>query len=341
MGARHTEKEVSHMRDPRTESWLKAEGITYEYREAVLLDAIDVEASHKNQARVKGKALIDDLVERYTLFYIDSVDMPALVVKPTKDNLDKFWILDGNQRYAAAVDAELKVHDMFVVDHATDEMATTLLCWTANSRNGDAGTPLDHRMQASHFHKLWPHVQLAIVARKFGLRESTLTSFLRLEKVDARLSEFGLESSQISKPNREKLHTTVDSDIRFREAAKFLQETGIVGNLADEFWADFRRARTDADVVALVERWRQRGDVAALLRDKRLHRAPIPKSKIKQTVERVQSVVRFLQKNADPVSLEVASGNEVRDLIASLAQASTLARDVLKQFEKNAPGAAA
>ena len=328
------------MRDPRIENWLKAEGVTYEYREAVPLEAFDLQTSRANQARV-NKPILDDLVERYALAYMDEVDMPALVAVPKKQNPSLLMILDGNQRHAAAAEAEKLTVDCFVVDPGIDEMTRTMLCWTANNKNGEPGTVLDHKLQAAHFHKLWPHVHLSIVARKFGLKEATLASFLRLERVDARLAEFGLESSQISRPNREKLHTVVEADVRFREAAKFLQETGIVGNLADEFWADYRRARTDADVVALVERWRQRADVAALLRDKRLHRAPIPRSKIKQTVERVQSILRFLQKNPDPISLEVVSSDEVRSLITSLQQAQLVARDVLKQFEKNAPGAAA
>jgi len=328
------------MRDPRIESWLKAEGVTYEYREAVPLDAFDITTSHANQARV-NKPIIDDLVERYALAYIEGVDLPAVLAKPKKSDASKLMILDGNNRFDGAVEAELKALDCFVVDAATDDMTTTLLCWTANTKNGDAGTPLDHKLQAAHFHKLWPHVQLAIVARKFGLKEATLNSFIRLEKVDARLVEFGLDSSAISRPNREKLHTTIDADVRFREAAKFLQESGIVGNLADEFWADFRRVRSDADVVALVERWRQRSDVAALLRDKRLHRAPVPKSKIKQTIERANSILRFLQKNPDPVSMQVVSVEEVRELLRTLNQANVVARDILKQAEKLNPGAAA
>lgn len=338
MGARYT-KEVTDVRDPRIESWLLAEGVTYEYREAVPLDAFDLQTSRANQARV-NKPILDDLVERYALAYMDEIDMPALVAKPLKKDPNLLMILDGNQRHAAAAEAERTVVDCFVVDANIDDMTTMLLCWTANSKNGDAGTVLDHKLQAAHFHRLWPHVQLAIVARKFGLRQETLASFLRLEKVEARLAEFGLDSSQISRPNREKLHTTIESDVRFREAAKFLQETGIVGNLADEFWADYRRARSDADVVQLVERWRQRSDVAALLRDKRLHRAPIPKSKIKSTVERMQAILRFLQKNPDPISLEVVSGEEVRSLIQTLQQAQIVARDVLKQFEKSSTVAA-
>lgn len=300
------------MEDPRIEHWLTSEGVKWEYMPAVALVDIDLEASKRNQARVNAP-ILEDLVERYTLAYIDGAEFPPLIAY--KNDAGRVVLLDGNQRAAAAIDSERQVIDLYLCSEL-DEMRRTALCWTANSLNGDPGSQLDRLLQAKAFHLRYPGLPREEVARRFRIKPEKFTRDLRGDEVDARLHQFGLDPESFSATNKDRLHAYMASDVQFREAAKLIQEAGLKGGLAAEFWSDIRRARTEKDALEVIETWRNRQDVQDLLRSKRFNRPHIPKSRMQQLLERLDGIRRFLERYPDLVSLEVAGSDEVMTLAA-------------------------
>jgi hypothetical protein len=321
------------VRDPRIEQWLESEGIHFSYEELVDLGEFDVEASKQNQARVNAP-LIEDLVERYTLALIDGADLPAMLGKRReKDN--RIVLLDGNQRLAAHLEAERTATDVYIVRNI-DEAQEVALCWTANTLNGDAGTPLDRMLLAKHFHRRFPGFPNNEVARRFKIKPTTFNNALREDEVVSKLSGFGLDPDSISNPNKSHLHVYINNDVQFREAAKLIQEAGLVGQLANEFWADIRRARSEGQVMEVIEAWRERPEVQDAIRRKRLHRPFIPKSKVKEALDKMNALIRHLERYPDPISLEIVSREELNELLTRHKYLGTRLVGYLKLFDARA-----
>lgn len=317
------------MQDPRIEHWLTTEGIKWEYLPAVAISDIDVEASKRNQARVNAP-ILEDRVEQYTLAYIDGAEFPPLVAY--RADSGRLVLLDGNQRLAAASDAERQMVDCYLVSQL-DDMARTALCWTINYLNGDPGTQLDRLLQAKQFHLRYPGLPNKEVARRFRIKEAQLDRELRGDEVNARLHQFGLDPEAFSATNKDRLHTYIADDVRFREAAKLIQEAGLKGGLAAEFWADIRRARTEKDALDVIETWRNREDVQALLRAKRFNRPHIPRSRMQQLLERLDGIRRFLDRYPDLVSLEVAGHDEVMTLASRYKALGPVINTLVRQAQ--------
>jgi hypothetical protein len=319
------------VKDPRIEAWLDSEAVQWTYEELVPLTDFDAEASKHNQARVQAP-IIEDLVERYTLALIDGADLPAVIGKRRdKDNM--VVLIDGNQRLAAHVEAERTAIDCYLI-HGTNDAKEIALCWTANKLNGDAGSALDRMLQAKHYHKLYPNFPSKEVARLFGIKESTFSNSLREDEVTQRLHDFGLDADAINATNKHRLHTYIRSDVTFREAAKLCQEANLVGNQAQEFWADVRRAKTDTAVQDVIRAWRERPDVQDTIRRKRLGRPRIPASKMQWALKNINSLIHHLERNPDPSSLEVNGRAELLELLARYKHLGPLINGLLKQFDE-------
>ena len=209
------------MEDPRIEHWLTTEGVKWEYLPSIAIADIDIEASKRNRG-ARQRAGHEDLVERYTLAYIDGNEFPPLIAYRADNG--RFVLLDGNQRCAAAAEAERPTLDVYLVRELTDEKRTSI-CWTANALNGDAGSALDRMLQAKMFHQRYPVIPRAEVARRFRIRPEKFERDLRGDEVEARLTQFGLDPD-MSLTNKDRLHAYLDDDVRFREAAKLVQEAG-------------------------------------------------------------------------------------------------------------------
>jgi hypothetical protein len=300
------------VQDPKIEHWLTTEGVKHQYLAEVPVTDIDIEASKRNQARVNAP-ILEDVVERYTLAYIDGAEFPPVIAY--RADSGRLVLLDGNQRLSAAIDAERQFIDCYEC-FDLDDMHRTALCWTANSLNGDPGSQLDRMLQAKQFHLRYPGLPREEVARRFRLKPEKFARELRGDEVNARLNQFGLDPESFTYTNKDRLHAVIDQDVQFREAAKFIQETGLKGQLAADFWADLRRARSEKDALEVIEQWRGRDDVQALLRAKRFNRPHIPRSRMQQLLERFDNLRRFLERYPDLVQLEVAGHDEVM-LLAS------------------------
>jgi hypothetical protein len=320
------------VKDPRVEAWLVSEGIGFTYEELVPLTQFDAEASKRNQARVNAP-IIEDLVERYALALLDGADLPAMLGK-RRDKDHMIVLLDGNQRLAAHVEAERAAADCYLV-HGINEAQETVLCWTANKINGDAGTSLDRLLQAKHYHQLYPNFPNKEVARQFGIKPMRFDAALREDEVVARLGDFGLDPDLISGPNKARLHSYIKSDVTFREAAKFCLEASLVGNQAQEFWADVRRAKTDTAVQDVIKTWRERPDIQDVIRRKRLGRPFIPRSKMQYALERINGLIRHLERYPDLAALEVNGREEVLHLLARYKHLGPIINGLLKQFDQS------
>jgi len=317
------------MQDPRIERWLTNEAVSWEYVPAVAIAEIDIEASKRNQARVNAP-IVDDLVERYTLALIDGNEFPAVI--GYRNDAGRVVLLDGNQRCAAAIDAERSMLDVYVCS-GLDDMQRTALCWSANGLNGDPGSQLDHILLAKTFHQRYPGIPRNEVARRFHIKPEKFDREIRADEVSARMHEFGLDPDTMSQTNKDRLHAYIDNDTQFREAGKFVQEAGLKGTLASEFWADFRRARSEKDALGVIETWRNRKDIADLLRRKRFNRPLIPKSRMQHLIERMNGIHRFLERYPDVVSLEVAGRDEVATLSSAYKALGPLIAALVRQSQ--------
>lgn len=316
------------MRDPQVEQWLSAEKAQWEYIESLPLDDIDVEASKRNQAR--PVALIPTLRDEYIEAMIDGAEFPAIIgYRP--DPAAGVVLIGGNHRVDASIATERTSIDCYLVSGIT-EMDIRLLTWSANGLNGERGDQDTRLAQAMHFHRLYPRMTIKEVARRMRVSRSKLELRLRVEEVDLRLIEYNIDPSEIGGPNKTRLHQ-FQSDVVFKLAARFLQRSGIKGGLADEFWADLRRCKTEAQAEAMIQAWETRPEVAALLRDRLASRRPLPKSKIQIANSRLRYLVDFFGRYPDLVSLEVADRREVQELVDRGNQLVRKIRDIAHQVD--------
>lgn len=134
------------MRNPIYEQVLKRNGLEFKYVDDLRLTLIDVPRSMHNQARI-AKPIDDELVATYELGYRSGAHFPPLVVYLPRPK-GKYVLMDGIQRFTAAIKAGRHVHDVYDVD-CTDPQVIDRVTWTFNNAvNGKRLSPEESLVHA-------------------------------------------------------------------------------------------------------------------------------------------------------------------------------------------------
>jgi hypothetical protein len=118
------------MRNPVYEQALSRQGIKYQYIESLDLEAVSIQNSLHNQVRLK-EAVLPELVKQYKIAYEVGDQFPPLLCH--RVGRGKYTLLDGVNRYSAAIAAKLKEHDAYEVDSDTPQSALIRLRATFNN----------------------------------------------------------------------------------------------------------------------------------------------------------------------------------------------------------------
>jgi hypothetical protein len=130
-------------RNKETEDWLDAQGVAWEFRPDVPLDAFNEAESLNNQVRFQP--LVQATVDQYATAMNEGAKFPPILVNAKRN---KFVRLDGNHRVAAARAVGKTTF------HAYEALVTgqpaVLLAFKANNRNG-----LPNTEEERIYHAIW------------------------------------------------------------------------------------------------------------------------------------------------------------------------------------------
>lgn len=316
-----------HLREGKHPGW--------EYQPAIPLGGFDLFASVRNQARL-AQAIIEPLVERYALDMMDGQDFPAVIAYQGQRGL---VLMDGNQRLRAAQLSERLAFDCYVVDEP-DRQKRTMLIRTANRLNGLGQTDDERLLQAKHYAREFPGVHIKIVAREFGFKHEFLERMLRVDIVNARSAAAGLDLSDLAPTLRDQLHA-IQSDVVFVASAQLLKEAGLKGALAQEFLADVKKARSEAEVEQVIERWRNRRDIIEMIDARQKGRSRPANPQRTRLFLHLNGLVRVLEQARALADVQLNTPDEVDRLIDGMRTAEKHVRRLVNAAGNDPTAAAA
>lgn len=136
------------MRSEQVEVMLKKIGVKFRHRQSLSLSEIDDAESHRNQARLYGPPVDEELVIRYGTAYEAGEDLPAVVCYKPR-GADHYIILDGNNRVAGARLAGLEGLPAYEVEDPSP-LQISLITYEANTRHGKPTSNPERVQHALH-----------------------------------------------------------------------------------------------------------------------------------------------------------------------------------------------
>lgn len=156
-------------------------------RMVVSFEAIDLEASERNQARLLP--IHEETVELYEAAMRDGAVFPPIVVNGTKA---PFVVLDGNHRIRAAINTGFDSAEMLVVTDAS-KAAMELYTYEANAKHGLPTTVEERVVQGVYLVSLG---NAAIdVAKALSISERKLWNAMAAYRSRQRLERLGVASN--------------------------------------------------------------------------------------------------------------------------------------------------
>jgi hypothetical protein len=237
------------MREPVYEQELGKQGVQWALEEKVRLDKVNVRASLAMQARLT-EPLDMAVVGAYEAGYRDGTEYPPLVAFK---KAGRYVLLDGNRRYAAAVRAGRKVHDIYVVD-CDDRGVLERIAWTFNKVNGERPHPddaLEHAVSFVRRHG-WDYGQ---AAAECGVPEWKVKQRVNNDVLKERLKAGDVRVDRLSEYALQKMYPLLEQgDDVLIPFAKAVVGTGATTAEIEELSQRVRKARDHkAKVVAIGE----------------------------------------------------------------------------------------
>lgn len=191
-------------------------GFTWEYRPDEPLDAINVEKSRRNQARL-GNPVKPATLERYKAAMSNGAKFPAVVA--ATQQLGGHLLVDGNHRDQAYRETRHKSIPMYLIIDG-DPQGITILTFELNTTHGDATTDEERIHQG-----LWMvdnGMAIEEAARRLGLKATSLRAANTQHQADARADMVGLDRREWEHLNqgvRTRLYS-ISTDEGFAELGK-------------------------------------------------------------------------------------------------------------------------
>lgn len=331
------------VKDDGVEAWLKSWDIDFSGPVSVQVSQIDIRTSRLNQAR--PEAVVDDARDSYSTAIANGIDLPAIVVYK-KGN--KWTIVDGNNRVAAAQKRKHERVNAYVVAPNTSDETILLLTLSANARNGQ---PVTKEWRLRQSVTLLAHgYNEEVVSKALSLPVSSMKSFRRLLTVDSRAKDLRINGwIDLSSSLREMIGT-----IQLDKVFQVIAETCVLvrPSPTPEFRAfinSVKNAANEQDAFALAQQWSASAIAEKREKDRRGYkRVPAVRNLKTGLVTGIGKVNAFnihelhatFSTEDDRESLKATTATGIRKLLdiysrlSSIEHTEELALGILEEFEK-------
>lgn len=242
--------------DPRVEDWLKSHRAKFEFDPDFPLDAIDREASERNQARIAGRPIIEEFVSSFGAAMGNGDSFPPIVVyRAKKRAAQPYVIIDGNHRATAAENNKMATFPTYVVVDPAPKLVR-LLTYDANVRHGIPTTPEERVQHGVYLVEEGMTAQLA--ARTLGIPRHTIDAELKRRAARTALSQY-LSDQEIEKLPLTALDrlASVRSDEVAASAARLIGDAKLPAERVSALIRDINAERSEAGAMKIVDDHRQ------------------------------------------------------------------------------------
>ena len=250
------------MRSPDTEQRLDREAIVYSYVPEVPLGHFEINAAYFQN---RFDPVSDETIEEYRAAMENGKDFPPL---QTIEREGRYIILDGHQRYAAALNTTRLTLDVYVLD--LDDTNAQSYAHRVNLHHGTRIGRAARLGFALEDIKRVGDGQLAYIARQYDLPSATLRDEYHARQFKRRAHDLG---SGITNG----LHKTVQLSLQsivldepFKAATRLASDAGLPLKQVKDLVAKVQAARSEAEALEVI---RQRQE--SYKRNKRRPKSPV------------------------------------------------------------------
>lgn len=246
------------MRDPKVEKWLDKLLVKWNYVESMSLSYISFDNDSRNSNQVRFN-LIDEQNYHNILESRKSGDeMNAILVNETQEST---YILDGNHRYATAIDTKMKTLDVYVVRVESGSDLELQLMLEPNTRL--ASKRLEENEAARWAIYLNTHFKLtqAEIARRVGLKPSQVSNaisahkaFLRAQKVLKKDRQAFNAWSKLN-PTIQKILNRIPNDVGLRYAIEVTTGYKLNSDQVQRLFQSVSESGTDEDALKCIDKF--------------------------------------------------------------------------------------
>ena len=300
---------MAWIRNPATEKLLNDLGIKYEYRTNIKIGNLLISESKRNNARF-GKPIDPDQVQKYVYDMQHGHVFPAMVLG--KD----YYILAGNHRAEAAVEAKVPVIDAYVVTEATPAQTTEFI-WKDNMQHGLLLTEDQKIMSAVEIHRRVGRPMRELNNEMFGGNSRTYERIVaanQAKDVEEKLLNLGVDAGRIPASVLTGLYPINDNTHVLKEVGLMTIEYGLGFSEVDELKKAVRGKSTEADRLTVLNEFR------TARKDKVQGKKAAP--------------VTLLKKHISTLTSFIESGNEGYQF-STLADLGQLDPKVVKELKGN------
>jgi hypothetical protein len=237
------------MRDQRFENLLVGEGVKFEYMPSMPLEAIDIKAGLRNQARTDQ--LDEKTTDSYCIAMLNGASFPAIIVYP---HGLRFVPIDGNHRIEAARRAKHSTLDAYVV-RTLDSAVIARLTRTANTVEGRRATPEELLGHATFAVENWGW-SIHDAAKQWGLAESKLGTHIRSRAARCRAIRHGIDASAVVDTRMDRINS-IKNDRPFSEALRLNMSYQVPMLDLEDKVTQLNRLRSESEQLSFIAEWEQ------------------------------------------------------------------------------------
>lgn len=234
------------------EARLKGNGITYEWRDRINLDEIDVKGSLKNNARL-GDSIIQDNVIKIGCSMEAGDPIPGITLRKMVGKRLLF-VVAGNHRVAATQLLELKTVGGFII-RCTD-LEAELITRTDNRKTGVGQTTAETYQHVYAMH-LRHQVPIATLAADFAVPKTDLQKVIRAMKLSEELEESNINTTPLSISALSALNTIRQNEDVLLRAAQLAVTYGMTATKVTDMASQIKASRSPTKSQVILDGWEQ------------------------------------------------------------------------------------
>lgn len=241
-------------RDERIEMWLTQRGIQFEYESTIPLSRVKLGNDQWQQrVNVGGRTLKEELVSRYaTAIDVGDTSWPPLVLnQPKGKDCD---ILDGMHRRAGIARSKRDVKTIAgYILSTTDEGILWDIASFLNQVNGEPHTKEEAIAIAVATLRRFPTRSHREIARDLRLKEGSIATALRAEKIRDRLVDIGISANGLQQTALLSIGKLERQEASMRGVADLAVEHRLTVKQVEEIVDEVYPKRNDSTRLEVVE----------------------------------------------------------------------------------------